>query len=142
MPISYKEAVAYSHNYATAKPDIGETEKEHILGLCNILERVGKEQEALAAHQAGMERELQASQAVLHSLASDGQVTPDHARTARDVLDRTSLASLQRHDAGVCARELKDVYGDLPGDLMTQDLADWLLARRDRYMKQAKGKAQ
>lgn len=49
MPISYKEAIAYSHNYATAKPNIGETEKEHILGLCSTLEQVGKERDEAAA---------------------------------------------------------------------------------------------
>ncbi|MDL4862076.1 hypothetical protein NPJ88_007010 [Halomonas elongata] len=43
MSITYQEAIAYSHNYATAKPDIGATEREHILGLCQVLEAVGKE---------------------------------------------------------------------------------------------------
>ena len=32
-----RDAIAYSHNFATAKPDIGATEREHILGLCGIL---------------------------------------------------------------------------------------------------------
>lgn len=30
-------AIDYSHNFATAKPDIGATEKEHILGLVALL---------------------------------------------------------------------------------------------------------
>ncbi len=32
-------ALDYSRNFATAKPDILPMEKEHILGLCNLLER-------------------------------------------------------------------------------------------------------
>lgn len=32
-------ALAFSRNFATAKPDIGKTEREHILGLANLLER-------------------------------------------------------------------------------------------------------
>jgi len=31
-------AIDYSQNFATAKPDIGATEKEHILGLCGLVE--------------------------------------------------------------------------------------------------------
>jgi hypothetical protein len=31
-------SVSYSHNFATAKPDIGTTEREHILGLCKLVE--------------------------------------------------------------------------------------------------------
>ena len=51
-----REAVSYSHNFATAKPDIGATEKEHILGLCKVVERLTA---ALAAtgKQSGGERE-------------------------------------------------------------------------------------
>lgn len=33
------DAIAYSRNFANAKPDIGVTEKQHILGLCDALER-------------------------------------------------------------------------------------------------------
>lgn len=32
-------AIQHSRNFATAKPDIGPTEREHILGLCMLLER-------------------------------------------------------------------------------------------------------
>lgn len=45
--ISWQAAVSYSHNFATAKPDIKKTEKEHVLGLCRILEIVGKERDEL-----------------------------------------------------------------------------------------------
>lgn len=38
-----ENALGYSRNFATAKPNIGRTEKEHILGLCNLLERVAKQ---------------------------------------------------------------------------------------------------
>lgn len=37
-----ENAIGYSHNFATAKPAIDNTEKEHILGLCALLERAGK----------------------------------------------------------------------------------------------------
>lgn len=33
-------ALSYSKNFATAKPDIGKTEKEHILGLCSLIEKL------------------------------------------------------------------------------------------------------
>jgi hypothetical protein len=32
------DSVSYSHNFANAKPDIGKTEREHILGLCQLVE--------------------------------------------------------------------------------------------------------
>lgn len=35
-------ALSYSHNFATAKPDIGETAKEHILGLCKLVEKLAR----------------------------------------------------------------------------------------------------
>lgn len=35
-----KAGLDYSRNFATAKPNIGSAEKEHILGLCNLLERL------------------------------------------------------------------------------------------------------
>lgn len=46
--VAYQDAIDFSYNYATAKPNIGLTEKEHILGLCSVLERVGAERDALA----------------------------------------------------------------------------------------------
>src|SRR5690606_20799790 len=33
-------AVACSHNFATAKPDILPTEQEHILGLCRVVQKL------------------------------------------------------------------------------------------------------
>lgn len=45
-PVAFARlAIDYSQNFATAKPDIGATEKEHILGLCSLVERL------IAAHQ-------------------------------------------------------------------------------------------
>lgn len=44
---TWQDAVSYSHNFATAKPNIGLTEKQHILGLCRVLEQVGKERDEL-----------------------------------------------------------------------------------------------
>lgn len=45
MSTDYQTAIAYSHNFATAKPDIMPTEKEHILGLCQTLESVGEDRD-------------------------------------------------------------------------------------------------
>ncbi|POA52081.1 MULTISPECIES: hypothetical protein [unclassified Pseudomonas] len=46
-PEHIENALGYSRNYATAKPNIGNTEKEHILGLANLLEKTALEAEAL-----------------------------------------------------------------------------------------------
>ena len=40
-------ALDYSRNFATAKPNIGLTEKEHIEGLANLLERTALENSGL-----------------------------------------------------------------------------------------------
>lgn len=40
--------IAYSRNFANAKPNIGPTEKEHILGLCNLVEELYDAIDALA----------------------------------------------------------------------------------------------
>jgi hypothetical protein len=39
MPVNLVLALDYSRNFANAKPDIGSTEREHIIGLCALLER-------------------------------------------------------------------------------------------------------
>jgi len=51
-----ENALGYSRNFATAKPNIGRTEKEHILGLCNLLERVAKQATLAAAQDELRER--------------------------------------------------------------------------------------
>ncbi|WP_277810636.1 hypothetical protein [Chromohalobacter canadensis] len=48
MSTDYQTAIAYSHNFATAKPDILPTEKEHILGLCQTLESFGEDRDRLS----------------------------------------------------------------------------------------------
>lgn len=45
--LKWQDAVSYSHNFATAKPDILPMEKEHILGLCKVLERIGSQRDEL-----------------------------------------------------------------------------------------------
>ncbi|MFJ5538587.1 hypothetical protein [Vreelandella titanicae] len=45
--LKWQDAVSYSHNFATAKPDILPMEKEHILGLSKVLERVGSQRDEL-----------------------------------------------------------------------------------------------
>lgn len=55
IPAGYKpqpsiaDALAYSRNYATANPLLSNTAKEHILGLCNLLERAQTSQQGEAA---------------------------------------------------------------------------------------------
>lgn len=46
---SIQMALDYSRNFATAKPNIGRTEKEHIEGLANLLERTALENSGLQA---------------------------------------------------------------------------------------------
>ena len=45
--LKWQDAVSYSYNFATAKPDILPMEKEHILGLSKVLERVGSDRDEL-----------------------------------------------------------------------------------------------
>lgn len=40
-------AVSYSQNFATAKPDIGAVEQEHILGLCRLAEQAVRDLEPI-----------------------------------------------------------------------------------------------
>lgn len=42
VPSAVQLALDYSRNFASAKVNIGSTEKEHILGLCDLLERTAK----------------------------------------------------------------------------------------------------
>lgn len=45
--LKWQDAVDFSHNFATAKPDILKTEQEHILGLCNVLKKTGSDRDNL-----------------------------------------------------------------------------------------------
>jgi hypothetical protein len=42
-------ALSYSRNFATAKPDIGRTEREHIEGLCSLVETLARALDGTAA---------------------------------------------------------------------------------------------
>ena len=50
IPHNIQAALDYSRNFATAKPNIGNTEREHILGLANLLEKTAIEAESLRNH--------------------------------------------------------------------------------------------
>lgn len=50
IPQNIQAALDYSRNFATAKPDIGNTEREHILGLANLLEKTATDAEELRNH--------------------------------------------------------------------------------------------
>jgi hypothetical protein len=53
LEIQISEALDYSRNFAAAKPNIGRTEREHIEGLCDLLERSSVELLSLAKRVAG-----------------------------------------------------------------------------------------
>jgi hypothetical protein len=92
-------AIDHSHNFATAKPDIGETEKEHILGLCKVVESLV---EALAATGKQQADEVQGDEhvPVLRALRAilneSGRSSP--ARTA--ALDAAIAALAARQPVG------------------------------------------
>lgn len=69
--ISWREAVAFSHNYATAKPDIGLTEKEHILGLCKVLEECGERLEVADRKVKSLEAHLAEADALIEEMDCD-----------------------------------------------------------------------
>ncbi|HSH42548.1 MAG TPA: hypothetical protein VK973_10545 [Arenicellales bacterium] len=64
----YTDAIAFSRNFAESKPDIGRTEREHIIGLAKVLEQAQSE---LAA-----ERERAEAWAdILEDIGFDGKST-------------------------------------------------------------------
>jgi len=84
----------------------------------NERKRVEEQEEALAAHQDDLVRELSACQGVLHHLARSGEVTKQYADDAKTVLDRTEEASLAHRDARVAAKAMRQV-------------ADWMDAKSE-----------
>ncbi|WP_372859566.1 hypothetical protein [Pseudomonas protegens] len=61
LPENIENALGYSPSDATAKSNIGNTEKEHIPGLANLLERTTAEAEAMrkdAQHQRSLGRNV------------------------------------------------------------------------------------
>lgn len=112
------DAIAYSRNFASAKPNIGETEKQHILGLCSLLERqlttppasgevvgVAREQATAAMEWKGLVFRLAAALNCLPSTFPDGN---DHLLAA---IDKLSAAPKQ----AVGWRPIAD-EPDFPGD--------------------------
>jgi len=91
-PPSVSDALAYSRNFATAKPDIGTTEREHILGLCDLLERretaVAELVEALDNTAASLET----------MLAWFGDKCPAEDGRARERVLATARAALARFE--------------------------------------------
>jgi len=51
-------SVDYSRNFASAKPNIGATEREHIEGLCNLVEELSQSLTTLQSYDAHWERAL------------------------------------------------------------------------------------
>lgn len=58
-------ALDYSRSFATAKPNIGLTEKEHIEGLANLLERTATENQALQARLTVQDQRVDELEALL-----------------------------------------------------------------------------
>jgi hypothetical protein len=75
-------ALDYSRNFATAKPNIGLTEKEHIEGLANLLERT-------ALENSGLQQRLTAADE-----RNDEAI--DLLRRARAVIEGGGWADLER----------------------------------------------
>ncbi|MCE0464851.1 hypothetical protein [Pseudomonas uvaldensis] len=65
-------ALDYSRSFATAKPNIGLTEKEHIEGLANLLERTATENQALQARLTVQDQRVDELEAALKFYA-DGE---------------------------------------------------------------------
>jgi hypothetical protein len=100
---THQDAIAYSHNFATAKPNIPLMEKEHILGLCKVLESVGSERDALAAHVERQSELLRRLVAAMHAYEMDvdwDQPPPlDHRAMMADTylaIEATPTISLAR----------------------------------------------
>jgi hypothetical protein len=52
-----KQNVAYSYHFATAKPDIGAMEREHILGLCALVNEIAEQMQRQGEPVAWLVRE-------------------------------------------------------------------------------------
>lgn len=63
-------ALDYSRSFATAKPNIGLTEKEHIEGLANLLERTATENAALQQRLTTADQRIDELEAQLRELVS------------------------------------------------------------------------
>ncbi|MDN6323310.1 MAG: hypothetical protein L0J73_11750 [Halomonas sp.] len=129
MSISYQEAIAYSFNYATAKPDIGNTEREHILGLCAALEAVGKERDTLAAH---VERLRTAFRATI-----DSDWSAPMEESLEETLDAGAATSLARRDARVAAEALHELL--MQPDSSAVGTRQRAMDNRDHYRRLAEG---
>ena len=132
---NYEETWESIQAVAESKPTVGQQRDEYRNHLAMIAEMTGNEgdigaaweavnaiqealaasekrEQALAAHQVDLVRELTACQAVLHSLSLGGEVTREYADDAKAVLKRTKEASLARRQAeayvqhwdGACVR--------------------------------------
>lgn len=104
-----------------------------------LRQKAEEERDALAAYQADMVRELTACQAVLHSLAHDGQVTPEYAIDAKAVLKRVPRVSLARRDAEKKAEALEEAANETVPAM--HKMANWLRARAAEERRKAEGGA-
>jgi hypothetical protein len=84
-------AISYSHNFATAKPNIGQTEKEHILGLCSLLSRAANESDPFDAEE--LHRALSGIKPVGIALGEEVILRSSVLEIARDRIGRAALQS-------------------------------------------------
>lgn len=160
MSITYQEAVAYSHNFATAKPDIGTTEKEHILGLCKVLEQVGAERDAYNDMAHGMSSDLDSVGAERDALAAHvermrqiaeqafRELDDDPCPTAHEIFQvavsspETSLARLIAEKQAEALDDLRnELMSDLPDPCRRVQVADAFILRIATLRWQAGGDA-
>lgn len=161
MSISYQEAIAYSFNYASAKPDIGNTEREHILGLCAALEAVGKERAVLADSNTQLmqqnEAQIKMNAKLMHerdalaahvekcrqvSKSIQGYRLPDSRRSlnmALNAIDEMPATSLARRDAQQQAKGLTMVFDDPVWGHLSGDAKDLVSGQIDQLERQAAG---
>lgn len=97
------------------------------------------ERDTLAAYQESAVRELTACQAVLHSLAHDGQVTAEYAIDAKAVLKRAPRVNLACRYAEKKAEALEEAAKETVPAM--HQMANWLLARAAEERRKAKGGA-
>lgn len=121
---------------------IAAADPDTILSIVERLRAAETHEQALAAYQADLVRELSCCQRILHSLAHSGQVTPEYADEAKAVLKRTKEASRARRDAEVRGKALREVAAHIyNGEFSPSNLAKWCLDQDREGRRQAEGGA-
>ncbi|KRP45387.1 hypothetical protein SAMN04490190_0875 [Pseudomonas libanensis] len=102
MKPNIQAALDYSRNFATAKPNIGRTEKEHIEGLANLLERTALENSALQRQLEQLKRFVEINANSAHGKHREAL----QYRAERDALQALLNAAIERVDDAVNLLEI------------------------------------